>query len=225
MGQASLVQQGIWLSVADYSWETSCRAEPGVRLPTTQASTSVSTGLQAMHTQASPAMVARFSNGVRGFLLGNAGPQLIPLAIEYMQMTKAIPGDVLTMRTQDGQPTIHGVFADAQQPFSGPDTPTFRQGRCPAQVWGGIRADARIRCAGPRRRQHGADLTAQTRPMPMPTSKLQPDIWRHPAIQDALRIPAVTWLVVHLGDPRHHCSAEHICLVVQFELEKDLAPL
>jgi hypothetical protein len=95
----------------------------------------------------------------------------------------------------------------------------------PRAGMGGIRADARIRCAGPRRHQHGADLTAQTRPMPMPTSKLQPDIWRHPAIQDALRIPAVTWLVVHLGDPPHHCSAEHICLVVQFELEKDLAPL
>src|SRR6266516_4890354 len=109
-----------------------------------------------------------------------------------MQMPKEIPRDVLTMLTQDGQPMIHGVFVDAQQPSGGPDTHTFRQSCCPAQVRGGIRADARIRRAGPRRHQHGADLTAKTRGMPMPISELQLAVWRHTAIQDALRIPAVT---------------------------------
>jgi hypothetical protein len=66
-----------------------------------------------------------------GLLLGNEGPQLIQLALEYMQMTKEIPHDVLTMCPQDGQPVIHGVFVNAQQPSRGPDTHTFRQGRCP----------------------------------------------------------------------------------------------
>src|SRR6266571_4309886 len=114
-----------------------------------------------------------------------------------MEMTKEIPHDVLTMRPQDWQPMIHGVFVDAQQPSCGPDTHAFRQGRCPTHVGGGNRADARIGCAGPRRHQLSADLTAKTCGMPMPTSKLQPAVWCHTAIQGALRIPAVTCLVVH----------------------------
>src|SRR5215470_9027053 len=104
------------------------------------------------------------------------------LALASMQMPKERPRDMLTMRTQDGQPRIHGVFVDAQQPSGGPDTHAFRQGCCPTQVRGGIRADARIRRAGPRRHQHGAALTAKTRGMPMPISKLQLGIWRHTAI-------------------------------------------
>ena len=37
-----------------------------------------------------------------GLLLGNEGPQLIQLTLEYMQMTKEILHDVLTMRPKTG---------------------------------------------------------------------------------------------------------------------------
>src|SRR5712691_1261468 len=100
-----------------------------------------------------------------------------------MEMTKEITDGVLTMRPQDWQPMIHGVFVDAQQPSCGPDTHAFRQGRCPTHVCGDICADARIGRAGPRRHQHSADLTAKTRGMPMPASKRQPAVWCQTAIQ------------------------------------------
>ena len=35
------------------------------------------------------------------------------------------------MRTQDGQPVIHGVFVHAQQPSRGPATHAFRQAVAP----------------------------------------------------------------------------------------------
>ncbi len=48
------VKNGICPSVADFSRKTSFRAWGKVRLPTTQAGTSLQTGLKAIHTQASP---------------------------------------------------------------------------------------------------------------------------------------------------------------------------
>jgi len=102
-------------------------------------------------------------------------------AVIKAQMTKEIPHDMLTRLSQDGHPMMHGVFVDAQQPSCGPDTHAFRQGRCPTHGGGGIRADARRGRTGPRRHQLGADLTAKTRGMPMPTPKLQQAVWCHTA--------------------------------------------
>jgi hypothetical protein len=129
------------------------------------------------------------------------------------------------MLPQDWQPMIHGVFVDAQQPACGPDTHAFRQGRCPAHVCGGIRADARISRAGARRHQPGAALTAKTRGIPMPTPETSTGRMGHTAIQGTLRIPAVTCLAIHLGRPSAKLICGEFCLVDQFELENDLYPL
>ena len=123
-----------------------------------------------------------------GLLLGDAGPQLIHLALVYMQITKEIPHHILTMCPQDWQLMIPSISVDVQQPSGGLDTQAFRQGRCPEHVCGGIRADVRIRHAGTRRHQHGADRTAKTHGVPMLPPKLQLDVWRHMAIEGTLRI-------------------------------------
>src|SRR5919108_270313 len=67
VGQPSGHGWGHWLPLLPRPFLAFSREGVGqrVRLPTTQASTSLSAGLQAIQTQASPAMAASFSNGVR----------------------------------------------------------------------------------------------------------------------------------------------------------------
>jgi hypothetical protein len=142
-----------------------------------------------------------------GRLLGDARPQRIQVPLVQRQGAAAVMYDVLTMRSHKGPRMLDRGLVDIQPPSRGAATQTCRQLGGPAQIRGGLGAEARRGSARARGNQRTAGLTWNTRRVPLPAPRLPPRVGRQLSLQHTLRVATGAGPVVHRGRP----SAELIC--------------